>query len=120
MKRVTILTLLLILVSTWICVLLQAFMVRQIAPDIVSAFESMGGSLPPLSQPSIHFLLSSFVYILPALTSLILIFIEILIKSERSRLVIQITYTCMWLGFITINYTALFLLVWKMFLPVGS
>ena len=115
MKRTTTLTLLLVLVSTWICVLVQVFIARQIAPDMASAFESMGGNLPPLSQPSIYFLLSSFVYILPALTSLALILVEIIVKSERSRLVVQIAYTCLWLGFITINYIALFLPVWKMF-----
>lgn len=118
MKRATILTLLLTLVSTWICVLVQAFIARQIAPDMISAFESMGGHLPPLSQPSISFLLSSLVYILPALTSVFLILAEIIVKSERSRLIVQITYTCLWLGFVTINYMALFLPVWKMLQPI--
>ena len=120
MKRLTVKTFLLILVSTWICVLLQAFMTRQIAPDMISAFESMGSSLPTLSKPFIYFLLSSFVYILPALTSLVLILVEISVKSERSRLVVQVVYTCIWLGFITINYIALFLPVWKWFTPIGS
>jgi len=114
MKRVTILTLLLILVSTWICVLVQAFIARQIIPDMVSAFECSGFSLPPLSQPSIYFLLSSFVYILPALTSLALILVEIIVKSERSRFIIQIVYTCLWLGFIIIIHLALFLPIWRM------
>ena len=120
MKRLTVKTFLLILVSTWICVLLQAFMARQIAPDMISAFESMGSSLPALSKPSIYFLLSSFVYFLPALTFLILIIVVISVKSERSRLVVQVVYTCIWLGFITINYIALFLPVWKWFTPIGS
>ena len=114
MKRVTILSLLLILISTWICVLFQALIARQIAPYLISSFNSMAASLPLLSDLFIYFLLSSFVYILPVLTSLILILIEIIVKSERSRLVIQIAYTCMWLGFITINYIALFLPVLKM------
>ena len=120
MRRVTIKALLLVFVSTWICVLVQALIARQIAPDVASAFESMGGHLPPLSQLFFYFLLSSFVYILPALTSLALILVEIIVKSERSRLIIQIAYTCLWLGFITINYLALFLPVWKMLLPIGS
>jgi len=114
MKRVTTLTLLLILVLTWICVLLQAFIARQIAPDMISAFKSSGFSLPPLSQISIYFLLSSFVYILPALTSSVFVLIVIIVKSERSRLVDQIAYACLWFGFITINYIALFLPIWKM------
>ena len=88
---------------------MQAFIARQILPDITSAYECSGFSLPPLSQPSIYFLLSSFVYILPALTSLALILVEIIVKSERSRLIIQIVYTCLWLGFIIINHMALFL-----------
>ena len=120
MKRATTLTLLLSLISTWICVLVQAFIARQIAPDMISAYESSGFSLPPLSQLFFYFLLSSFVYILPALTSLALILVEIIVKSERSRLIVQIAYTCLWLGFITINYIALFLPVWKMLQSIGS
>ena len=114
MKRPTTITLLLVLLSTWVCVLVQVFIARHTAPDMASAFESLGANLPPLSQPSIYFLLSSFVYILPALTSLVLILVEIIVKSERSRLILQVTYTCLWLVFVTINYIALFLPVWKM------
>ena len=114
MKRVTILTSLLILGSTWIFILVQAFIARQIVHDMVSAYEFSGLSLPPLSQPSIYFLLSSFVYILPALASKALILAEIIVKSERSRFIIQVVYTCLWLGFIIINHMALFLPIWKM------
>lgn len=93
-------------------------MTRQIVPDMISAYESSGFNLPPLSQVIFSFLLSSFVYILPVLTSIVLVMVEIIVKSERSRLIVQITYTCLWLGFITINYIALFLPVWKMLQPI--
>jgi len=114
MKRLTIKTLLLILVSTWFCLILQVFITRRIAPDMISAFECLGGDLPLLSQPSISFLLSPLVYILPTLASIAIILVEIIVKSERSRLVVQIIYTCLWLGFITINCFALFLPLWRL------
>ena len=114
MKRLTIKTLLLILVSTWICLIFQVFIARQVAPDLNSSFECLGGDPPLFSEPFISFLLSSFVYVLPALTSLVLILVEINVKSESYRLVIQIVYTCLWLVFITINYFALFLPLWKL------
>ena len=114
MNRVTIKTLLLILFSTWVCVLVQIFMARQTVPDMAAAFESMGARLPPLSQIFCYFLISPNFYILPVLGSLAVVLIEIIVKSERSRLFFQIAYTCLWLVFITLNYIALFLPILKM------
>jgi hypothetical protein len=118
MKRVTIFTLLLALISTWIGILLMAFMARQIAPDIVRFYKGIG-TIPPLpSRLFLFFMLSSLRYVLPAMASILLVSVEIFVRSERSRFVIQMVYTAVWFVFITLNFVALLLCCWQMLQPI--
>jgi hypothetical protein len=120
MKRTTIIPLLLVIVSTWASSLVLVVTARGIVPEIVTMHENIGAQLPRFSQFFVSFWFTSLVYVVPALASVVLVLVEIFVKSERSRLVIQIVYTAGWVVFLTLNFGVLLLLCWRMLEPIGG
>lgn len=118
MKRWTIVTLLLALVSTWVSILALAFMARSIGPGILSFYKGIGAGPPLPSKPFLSFMLSPYVYALPAVASILFICLEVFGRSDRSSFVLQIVYTSGWLVFITLNFVALLFCCWQMLKPI--
>ncbi len=108
MRRLTILTLILVVIATWISTFfLLVNHLPQGALELEPIFKSFGSALPRLSKPYLSYLLSPAAYLLPVLMSLMLALIEIFVKSERTRFTIQIVYTASWLVFVSLNSFAI-------------
>jgi hypothetical protein len=120
MKRTTGITLVLVLFTTWVSTLALVVPARAIMPFTIDYFESFASSIPPPTLLFMPFWLSTHVYWVPALASILLILLEIFVRSERSRLVVHVVYTSVWLLFVTLNFVVLLLPEVKMSGTVGG